>query len=313
MSSQFEIGVSQKRLPAVSSGGIRKALFTSTSRRPCSRSTRANSASTAASSRWSQRHGDRPSARRRRSRPRSRRPCRAAARRPRAPCGRSGRPSRPRPPSSSAQPLPIPREAPVTIATRPASALAHVSSPPPPAARRPRPRSACRGRSPGSRWCRSAPGSRTRTRGSPPRRAVRRSTSSHASARMPAMSGTSQWPMSELNIARSCAPSGLVSRAERPRDRRVVGLAAEVEARHEQLAHVLGARRSRSAAHSSSAGGSGSSWVNDSREPGEVGAEARVAVLREQLASAARVSIRAGSRWWIVSRLRFSQCESRSA
>ena len=54
MSSQLESGTSQNFRPEVSSGGIRKALFTSTSRRPCSRSTRSKSAATAASSRWSQ-------------------------------------------------------------------------------------------------------------------------------------------------------------------------------------------------------------------------------------------------------------------
>jgi hypothetical protein len=54
MSSQSESGTSQNFLPEVRLGGIRKALFTSTSRRPCSPSTRSNSAATWASSRWSQ-------------------------------------------------------------------------------------------------------------------------------------------------------------------------------------------------------------------------------------------------------------------
>ena len=123
------------------------------------------------------------------------------------------------------------------------------------------------------------------------------------------MSGTSQWPMSELNIARSRAPSGLRVGVERPRDGRVVGLAAEVEARHEQVAHVLGALDPAARRHSSSVGGSGSSFVNDSRQPGEIGAEALVAVLREQLHQRASTSMRAGSRCWIASRLRFSQCD----
>ena len=55
MSSQFEIGVSQNGRPEVSSRGIRNALLTSTSRRPASLRTRSKSASTCASSRWSQR------------------------------------------------------------------------------------------------------------------------------------------------------------------------------------------------------------------------------------------------------------------
>ena len=53
MSSQFEMGTSQKGLPDVSSLVTMNALLTRTSRRPCSSSTRRNSASTASSSRWS--------------------------------------------------------------------------------------------------------------------------------------------------------------------------------------------------------------------------------------------------------------------
>src|SRR5262249_24112944 len=52
-----EIGQRQKGRPEVSSFGIRKALFTSTSSRPRSFPTRSKSASTAASSRRSQRTG----------------------------------------------------------------------------------------------------------------------------------------------------------------------------------------------------------------------------------------------------------------
>ena len=53
MSSQFEMSASQNGSPDVSSSVTMNALLTRTSRRPCSASTRSNSASTAASSRWS--------------------------------------------------------------------------------------------------------------------------------------------------------------------------------------------------------------------------------------------------------------------
>ena len=53
------------------------------------------------------------------------------------------------------------------------------------------------------------------------------------------MSGTSKWPMSELNSALRRAPIGIGLAVEGPRVGRVVGLAAEVEARHEQVAEVL--------------------------------------------------------------------------
>ena len=125
MSSQFEMGTSQNGLPDVSSFGTRNALFTSTSRRPCSASTRSNSAATASSSRWSH--------------------CTAIPMPPRAPISRAVAPIVPgsgwsdsssdRPvtytvapaaPSSSAHPLPIPRLAPVTMATEPAS-VGHAS------------------------------------------------------------------------------------------------------------------------------------------------------------------------------------------
>ena len=55
------------------------------------------------------------------------------------------------------------------------------------------------------------------------------------------MSGTSQWPMSELNIALSRAPKGLSRGVEADRDQRVVGFAAEVEVWLEERAQVLGA------------------------------------------------------------------------
>ena len=55
------------------------------------------------------------------------------------------------------------------------------------------------------------------------------STSSHASSSTPVKSGTSQWPMSEANIARSRVPSGLTDAVEGERVRRVVGLAPEEE------------------------------------------------------------------------------------
>ena len=121
MSSQFDSGVSQNGSPEVSSAGMRKALFTSTSRRPHSSATRSNSAATWASSRWSQ---TTPM-----PRPPSASTSRAVA--SRLP-GSAASPSfnvrpvaytvAPAAPSSSAQPLPMLRLAPVTIATCPSSA-----------------------------------------------------------------------------------------------------------------------------------------------------------------------------------------------
>jgi hypothetical protein len=54
MSSQFDNGTSQNGRPDVNSFVTMNALFTRTSRCPCSAATRWNSSATASSSRWSQ-------------------------------------------------------------------------------------------------------------------------------------------------------------------------------------------------------------------------------------------------------------------
>ena len=66
------------------------------------------------------------------------------------------------------------------------------------------------------------------------------------------MSGTSQWPMSELKIARSARAERVAAPVEGQRVHRVVGLAAEEELPREELAHVLGGVDRPSAANSSS-------------------------------------------------------------
>ncbi len=134
------------------------------------------------------------------------------------------------------------------------------------------------------------------------------STSSWASQRTSAMSGTSQWAMSEPNTALSRAPNGLaaVSKAMR-----TIGSSASQPKKNgvANRSAMSSARSMPQAANSSSMAGSS---VRRGRAP-RAGSRSTFGAWAATSSISSAWSMPDGSRWAMASRLRFSQCPTRSA